>query len=84
MQRLTATRQAQGIDLTPSLAALGLPPLHAWRGGDEARVSAPSRGEVNQRAAEQRPTLTGFARTLRQPRRTPHADFSVANLGKPN
>ncbi|MBP8975056.1 MAG: hypothetical protein KBH93_14410, partial [Anaerolineae bacterium] len=28
---------ARLIDLTPSLAPLGLPPLHAWREGGEAR-----------------------------------------------
>ncbi len=36
MQRLSVTRWTRGIDLTPSLATLGLPPLRRRRGGGEA------------------------------------------------
>ena len=49
--------------LTPSLAALGLSPSPLTERG-KRDAWAPSGGEVNQGAAEQRPYLTGFARTL--------------------
>jgi 2-amino-4-hydroxy-6-hydroxymethyldihydropteridine diphosphokinase len=45
-----ALRLARLVYLTPSLASLGLPPLHAWRGGHEVRQRRVG-GEVKRGAA---------------------------------